>query len=158
MKQLRSLHLYLGCFFAPMLLFFAVSGFWQTYDRNYAWHSRILGMLSTIHTSGAMKIGTLSNSILRDFVLVMSLGFITTTILGIIMAVKHGGSRKAAYCCLAFGVLFPLAVILIPVLLRGHPRPHAAITDFPPPDRSPAIAFREAAGYWAVSQSARPLR
>ncbi len=125
MKQLRSLHLYLGCFFAPMLLFFAVSGFWQTYDRNYAYHSQILGMLSTIHTSGAMKIGTLSNSILRDFVLVMTLAFITTTILGIIMAVKHG-SRKAAWCCLAFGVLFPLAVILIPFLLREHARPHAA--------------------------------
>lgn len=126
MKQLRSLHLYLGCIFAPMLLFFAVSGFWQTYDPGFAYHSKILGMLSTIHTGGALKIGTLSNSLLRDFVLVMTLAFIITTILGIIMAVKHGGSRKAAYCCLAFGVLFPLAVILVPALLQEHTRTHAA--------------------------------
>jgi hypothetical protein len=30
MKKLRLLHLYLGCIFAPMLLYFAVSGIWQT--------------------------------------------------------------------------------------------------------------------------------
>lgn len=29
MKKLRSIHLYLGCIFAPLLLFFAVSGIWQ---------------------------------------------------------------------------------------------------------------------------------
>jgi hypothetical protein len=122
MKQLRSLHLYLGCFFSPMLLFFAMSGFWQTYDRGYAYHSRILWILSTIHTEAFLKSNdSLANPILRDFVLVMTLAFIVTTILGIIMAVKHS-SRKAAYCCLAFGVLFPLAVILIPFLLREHAR------------------------------------
>jgi hypothetical protein len=31
MQKLRSVHLYLGCLFAPMLLFFAISGIWQTY-------------------------------------------------------------------------------------------------------------------------------
>ena len=30
MKTLRTLHLYLGCIFAPILIFFAVSGLWQT--------------------------------------------------------------------------------------------------------------------------------
>src|SRR5882757_675045 len=30
MKALRRIHLYLGCFFAPVLLFFVVSGWYQT--------------------------------------------------------------------------------------------------------------------------------
>ena len=31
MTRLRSLHLYLGCIFAPMLLLFAITGIWQTF-------------------------------------------------------------------------------------------------------------------------------
>jgi hypothetical protein len=48
----------------------------------------------------------------------MALGFIFSTILGIIMALTQGVHRKAAFYCLAFGVLFPLAVITISVLIR----------------------------------------
>jgi hypothetical protein len=46
MQKLRALHLYLGCLFAPMLLFFAASGIWQTLGI----HPRLLQRLSTIHT------------------------------------------------------------------------------------------------------------
>jgi hypothetical protein len=46
MKKLRLLHLYLGCIFAPMLLFFAISGIWQTLGIG---HSGLLAMLSTVH-------------------------------------------------------------------------------------------------------------
>src|SRR5688572_28393334 len=35
MKKLRSLHLYLGCVFAPMLLFFAMSGIWQSLGLHF---------------------------------------------------------------------------------------------------------------------------
>lgn len=119
MKKLRSIHLYLGCIFAPMLLFFAISGFWQTYDPGYDIHSKALALLSTIHKSSTLKSGaTLSSSILRDFVLVMALCFAVTAILGIIMALRYAHSRKAAYCCLAFGVLFPLVVILVAACTR----------------------------------------
>ena len=47
------------------------------------------------------------------FILIMAVSFVITTILGVIMAIKHGGSRRAAYCCLAFGVAFPIALVLI---------------------------------------------
>jgi hypothetical protein len=119
MKKLRSLHLYLGCVFAPLLLFFAASGIWQTYDPDYAYHSKLLGELSTIHRGSSLKSGfTLSSAVLRDFILLMAVGFIITTVLGVIMAVTQGGNRKRAYYCLAFGVLFPLAVIVISYLSR----------------------------------------
>jgi hypothetical protein len=34
MRFLRTLHLYLGCLFAPILIFFVVSGSWQLFN----WH------------------------------------------------------------------------------------------------------------------------
>jgi hypothetical protein len=118
MKSLRSLHLYLGCIFAPMMLFFTISGLWQTYYPPFSTPSRTLTILSTIHTRMMLKNGMgLANPILRYFVLVMAVSFIFSTILGIIMAIKHG-SRKAAGACLAFGVLCPLAIILLPFIFR----------------------------------------
>ena len=113
MKKLRSIHLYLGCIFAPLLLFFAISGIWQT----LGFHSDFLTHLSTIHTSHQLKNGGgLSRGVLLIFVLIMAVCFVITTVLGVILAIKHGGSRRAAYYCLAFGVAFPTALVLIRAL------------------------------------------
>ena len=92
-----------------MLLFFAISGIWQT----LGFHSDFLSILSTIHTSRPLKIGTsLTSWLLMIFVLIMAMSFVSTTILGVIMAIKHGGNRRAAYYCLFLGVAFPLALVL----------------------------------------------
>ena len=91
MKKLRSLHLYLGCIFAPLLLFFATSGIWQM----CGFQSKTLAMLSTIHTSKALKIGSYSSPALKIFVMLMAISFILTTILGVVMALKYGTSRSA---------------------------------------------------------------
>jgi len=99
-----------------MLLFFAVSGIWQTYAPYSYQHSKALAWLSTIHTSHGLKNGNLSSPILRGFVLVMAASFIVSILLGIVMALTFGRSRRAACCCLAFGALFPLVVIWIAAL------------------------------------------
>ena len=113
MQKLRSLHLYLGCVFAPLLLFFAVSGLWQT----LGFSSPLLHRLSTIHTSHQLKAGgALTSPPLFFFVLLMAISFIITTLLGVVMAVKFGRSRRAVYVCLALGVLIPLALILLRAL------------------------------------------
>jgi hypothetical protein len=113
MQKLRYIHLYLGCIFAPLLLFFAVSGIWQTLGL----HSHLLERLSTIHTSHGLKSRDGFSSFgLRIFVIVMALSFITTTILGIVMAFKFGRSRRVACYSLAFGVAFPPVLILIGLL------------------------------------------
>src|ERR1051326_911667 len=110
MRKLRLLHLYLGCVFAPMLLFFAISGIWQTLGFQY--HSDSLVAVSTAHTGRGLKSGfTLSSAMLRWFVIFMTVGFIISTILGVIMALMQGGNRKRALYCIALGVLFPLAVM-----------------------------------------------
>jgi hypothetical protein len=116
MQKIRSLHLYLGCIFAPMLLFFAISGIWQTLGLQ----SHTLARLSTIHTSHGLKTGDgLGTHALRLFVLLMAVSFIITTLLGVIMAIRFGRSRRAAYVCLAFGIAFPIALIVWGLVARS---------------------------------------
>ena len=113
MQKLRSLHIYLGCIFAPLLLFFAVSGVWQTLGLR----TPLLRLIATIHTSHELKSGGgLSSFSLKVFVLIMTVSFMVMTILGVVLAVKHGRSRRAVYYCLSFGVAFPLVLILIRAL------------------------------------------
>lgn len=109
------LHLYLGSLFAPMLIFFAVSGIWQTLNPDYLRDSKVLAMLSTIHQSHALKTAPvdLSSTVMRWFVVAMAAGLVVTSILGIIMTLKIGRSRKATLACLGFGILFPLTLALI---------------------------------------------
>lgn len=117
MQKLRTLHLYLGCIFAPLLIFFAVSGLWQTF--GLTGHSKTLTLLTTIHVSHALKAAhpsSLSSLPMIIFVAAMACGLVVTTVLGVIMALKFGRNRKIALACLAFGVLFPLTLALIRLL------------------------------------------
>ena len=115
MQKLRSIHLYLGCIFAPMLLFFAISGVWQLFGLGT---SRPLQALSSIHTHKQLKAGAvfLGGPAMFTFVLLMAASFIITTILGVVMALKYGRSRRAAIGCLAVGVLVPLSLIFFRLL------------------------------------------
>jgi hypothetical protein len=117
MQKLRALHLYLGCIFAPMLLFFTVSGIWQTFGLSSK-GSNFLSLLSTIHTSRGLKskmgeAPDLTSPLMRYFVLTMSQAFIVTTVLGIVMAFKMGRNRRAAIYSLAAGVIIPLGLVVV---------------------------------------------
>jgi len=117
MQKLRSLHLSLGCFFAPLLLFFALSGIGQTLGLHN--QSRLLARLSTIHTSQALKAGgSLSSPWLMAFVLLMALSFVTTTVLGIALALNAARNRRLALSCLTAGVVIPLAMIVLAAWTR----------------------------------------
>ena len=117
MQKLRSLHLYLGCIFAPMLLFFTISGIWQTIGIT----SPLLRRLSSIHTGAHWKDGSdLTSFPLRVFVIIMAVSFLLTIILGIIMALKYGRSRKTAFYCLALGVVIPAVFVSLRLLGPHH--------------------------------------
>lgn len=110
MQRWRMIHLYLGCVFAPMLLFFTISGLWQT----LGYRSELFTRLSTIHTSHALKDGSgLSSGLLRIFVVLMAVSFIATTVLGIMMALKAGRNGKVAFRCLVAGVIIPIVLVLL---------------------------------------------
>ena len=116
MKTLRQLHLYLGCIFAPLLIFFAVSGLWQMYllswPRQAGKGDSILAWLSTIHTEQALKVGTLSSSGMKWLVAAMALSLIFTIFLGIVMAFRFGHRRIAASCLLR-GIAVPAILALM---------------------------------------------
>ena len=95
-KTMRIVHLFLGCFFAPVLLFFVVSGAWQVLDLHQSRKDghyvapRTLASLSDVHRHQRWQSGrdVPPSRPFQFFVLVMSIGFVVTTVLGIIMALK----------------------------------------------------------------------
>jgi hypothetical protein len=96
-----------------MLLFFAVSGIWQTLLGKYQF-SKPLALLSSLHTGHGSKSGeNLNSTAMIIFVLAMAVAFIVTTILGVVMAFKLGRSRRAAFYCLAAGVALPLVLVCL---------------------------------------------
>jgi ABC-type nitrate/sulfonate/bicarbonate transport system permease component len=120
MKKLREIHLYLGCLFAPVLIFFAVTGAWQLFalhrgrkDGSYI-PPRPVAILSDIHQYQHLPpTGSDAATPLRYFVLAAAVGLVVTTILGIFMAFRYGRSRVWAAYCLGAGVLIPVVILLV---------------------------------------------
>lgn len=121
MNSLRRLHLYLGCFFAPLLVFFVLSGLWQIYvyhrpsDQS---RSPLLALLSTIHTTHSLKAGavpTLTSTFMIGLVSAMAVSLVATIILGLVLAFRLGHGRTAFWCLLA-GVTMPLLAVLFTLL------------------------------------------
>jgi hypothetical protein len=110
-NKFRSIHLYLGCIFAPLIIFFSLSGVWLEFGiQRYPW----IHYLSAIHTGSTLK-GEAhhpSSLVLQGFVVLMGVSLILTVILGIVLAFKYAG-RKMTLACLLAGILIPLAVILV---------------------------------------------
>jgi hypothetical protein len=118
MSFLRRVHLYLGCFFAPMLVFFSVSGIWQVYGLQWVKGPNLLTYLSTIHMGHNLffkdpaKAYSLSSPYLEFFVVLMAASLVTSILLGVIMAFKFGRGTLAL-ASLAAGVIIPLVLILL---------------------------------------------
>ena len=123
MNRLRQIHLYLGCAFAPLLVFFALSGIWQSFFLNTTWrlaegHPRLQhaqSLLITVHTGRALKAGdTLSSPAFRYVVVAMALSLLVTMILGVVMAFRFGRGRVASICLVA-GIVIPLGLIALTI-------------------------------------------
>ena len=115
MTFLRRLHLYLGCFFAPMLVFFCVSGIWQVFGLQWGENSKTLRLLSTIHMGRNVKsmpgVHTFDSSWLEGFVVLMAISLIVSIVLGVILAFRFGRGTLAL-ASLAGGILIPLILII----------------------------------------------
>src|SRR5205085_1618159 len=106
MKKLRQIHLYLGCIFAPVLIFFAVTGAWQLFklhrvlkDGSYS-PPRAVAILSDVHQFQHIPpTSSESGTPLRYFMLAAAAGLVLTTVLGIIMAFRFSRSKTAVILC-----------------------------------------------------------
>ena len=143
MKKVQQLHLYLGTPFAPLILFFALTGILQTLE----WHEgpgtpRWIEQIASIHKKQALQsdepkrprapendaeavnrprpdgdeapyANQPSPWPLKWFVVLMSLGLIVTTGLGIYMAFKYERNKTIVWGLLVAGTLLPLALLWV---------------------------------------------
>ena len=120
MKKLRELHLYLGCLFAPVLIFFAVTGAWQLFALNHGRKDnsyvppRVIVLFSEIHQYQHIPPGSFDRfTPLKYFFLAATIGLVASSILGVVMAFRFGRSRASVVSCLVAGVVVPIAILLI---------------------------------------------
>ena len=119
-KVMRNIHLYLGVFFSPLLLFFLISGVWQTFDLHEANKDgsykppAIIRSLSQVHKN--QKWGedkkVPSSTPFRWLIVLMSIGILVTTILGIVMAFKYT-KGWIVWVSLFLGFVIPCLMLLM---------------------------------------------
>ena len=121
MRFLRKLHLYLGCLFAPMLIFFAVTGSWQIFN----WHRSdkgpsgyhappALSILSNIHKDAHIPpTRRASPAPVRYFMFTAAMGLILTAVVGVIMAYRFSRQPLVATICLLTGIVVPAVLLWI---------------------------------------------
>jgi hypothetical protein len=120
MPFLRRLHLYLGCLFAPALIFFAVSGTWQLYrlqdsakDGSYI-APRALQALSAVHTNAHLPgKRALDYTPLHFFFVLAAAGLVLTTVLGVVMAFRSSPRVFTPILLLGGGIALPLGVLYL---------------------------------------------
>jgi hypothetical protein len=115
MKNIRRWHLFLSCFFAPMLLFYVATGWYQTLSTNRnktpGEQDTLKAKLTSIHVDQIYPSQTAemySPTLFKALVVVMSISLIVTIALGIYLAFTVGRPKWAVWVSLVLGVLLPV--------------------------------------------------
>ena len=122
MKRIRQIHFYLGVFFAPVIIIFALSGALQTFRLQDApkgggtytppaWIVR----LADFHKDQrpAHGAGVRRSLPLQWFVVLMSVGLIGSTILGIVLAFKLNRDKRVVLGLIVLGLVIPLGLLYL---------------------------------------------
>lgn len=115
LKAVRRLHLYLGVFFAPLLLFFVLSGWYQTAnpdrrkgpDEARAFWDR----MRSVHAEQILpseKVENYSPRLMRWMIYAMSTAMLATVVLGLVLALKVLKARWLVWLMLVLGFVMPL--------------------------------------------------
>ncbi len=112
MKSLRQLHLYLGCFFAPLVAF---TGILQTYrlheaPKNQPPPPAWIRSLAMVHKDQHLARNEPATA-MKLLTVAMAGALTLTMILGVVMAFKFGRSRLAVIGCLVLGTVIPVAAV-----------------------------------------------
>jgi hypothetical protein len=119
MQKLRRIHLYLGCVFAPTLVFFAVTGAWQLFtlherQKNSSYvPPRIVHSLSEIHVHQRTGDAAGQSKPLKFFFLTAAAGLVATTVLGVVMAFRLLKNPWVVIACLGLGIALPTAMLVL---------------------------------------------
>lgn len=115
MKILRRLHLFLGCFFAPLLLFYLATGWYQTVQvdrrKNVGEVDTLASRLRSVHVDQiypAESANRFSPTLYRVLVVTMSIALMATVVLGLVLAFRILRPRWPVWLALGLGVLVPV--------------------------------------------------
>jgi hypothetical protein len=114
MKLLRRLHLFLGCFFAPLLLFYVATGWYQTVtvrrNKLVGEADDWLGRLRSVHVDQiypSESANAYSPWLFRVLVVAMAIALIVTVVLGVVLAFRTIRQRWLVGLFLAMGFALP---------------------------------------------------
>jgi len=123
MKTLRQLHLYLGCLFAPLIIYFSLSGAWQVFRLNdipknetpTALNS-FFHELSNPHTHSTLpgRSPKTEKSAAFDWIATLTgFGMIATAGAGVVLALRFGRSKGTVWLCLGAGIVLPILLLFL---------------------------------------------
>lgn len=126
MKFLRRAHLYLGCFFTPMLLFYILTGWYQTLVINrvkdpseaetLVQKFRVVHVYQVYPTDTEIRKPS-SPKLFQALVVVMSVAATVTILLGVVLAFRTLKSQWVVWLSLALGIGVPALTLWL-----GHKR------------------------------------
>jgi hypothetical protein len=120
MKLLRRLHLYLGCFFAPLLLFYILTGWYQTVTphrmKSPSEAETILQKLRTVHVDQIYPTDDefekpSSPKLYKFLVVLLGIAATITIVLGIILAFRTLRVQWPVWLSLGLGFLIPILAL-----------------------------------------------
>ena len=118
MKTLRRVHLYLGCFFAPLLLFYVITGWYQTVNpdrrKGVSDSQDLVSRLSRVHVEQyypTESASGYSTRLFRMLIVIMANALIATVILGIILAFRTSRNKWPVWLSLALGITLPVILL-----------------------------------------------
>lgn len=120
MNKLRRLHTYLGVFFAPLLLFFVCTGWYQTMNQDRRKSPEeaesVWDRARAVHADALLpneKAERYATKPFRYFIVATSVAFIITTVVGLILAFRFSRNKWAIALSLGLGIGIPLALLIL---------------------------------------------
>ena len=120
LRWVRRAHLYLSCFFAPLLVFYVGTGWYQTLqtDRTKTAGERQdwIGRLTSIHVDQILpnpKAASYDPRLFQWLVVAMSICLLLTIGLGIYLAFRTSKRSWPVVLALFVGLLLPIAFLIL---------------------------------------------
>lgn len=120
MKNLRRAHLYLGCFFAPMLVFYLLTGWYQTVEPNrikepgeaesLAQKFRVVHVYQ-VYPGKSETRNPSSPKLYQALVVLMAAAATLTVVLGVVLAFRSIKPVWPVLLVLALGVAVPALML-----------------------------------------------
>src|SRR6266699_3233153 len=118
MKLIRRIHLYLGCFFAPLLIFYVATGWYQTVNpdrrKGVADANDLISRLNRVHVEQyypSESAASYSTYLFRGLVVGMAIALLTTVALGVVLAFRTSRNKWRVWLLLALGAALPILLL-----------------------------------------------